>query len=130
VPPPPLPDPDPVARWPLGRAAAVGIAAGIVLGFAFSIRAGVAIVPGVTLLLWLGIGVRRLILLAGALLAVAVPVLYLALLPNDEGGFSFFTYPVDLIAPHWVGVAAVVLLIVALARTLAAARDPGAPRNP
>jgi hypothetical protein len=49
-------------------------------------------------------------------------VLYLALLPADEGGFSF-TYPVDLIVPHWVGVAAVVLLIVALARTLAVARN-------
>jgi hypothetical protein len=121
APPPPLPDPDPVARWPLGRAVAVGLAAGVVLAFAFSIRSGLAIVPGLALLLWLGIGVRRMVLVAGALLALAVPVLYLVLLPKDEGGFSF-TYPVDLIAPHWVGVAAVVLLIVALVRTLAAAR--------
>ncbi|HEV7363756.1 MAG TPA: alpha-(1-_3)-arabinofuranosyltransferase family protein [Solirubrobacteraceae bacterium] len=122
--PPPLPDPDPVARWPLGRAVAVGLAAGVVLAFAFSIRSGLLIVPGLALLLWLGIGVRRLALLAGALLAVVVPVLYLVLLPKDEGGFSF-TYPVDLIVPHWVGVAAAVLLIVALVRTLAAARNSG-----
>jgi hypothetical protein len=125
APPPPLPDPDPVARSPLGRAVALGLAAGVVLGFAFSIRSGLLIAPGVALLLWLGIGVRHLVLLAGALLAVVVPVLYLALLPNDEGGFNFFTYPVDLIVPHWVGVAAVVLLIAALVRTLAVARSNG-----
>jgi hypothetical protein len=124
----PLPDPDPAPRWPLGRAVAVGIAAGIVLGFAFSIRSGIAIAPGVALLLWLGIGARRLALIAGALLAVVVPVLYLLLLPARDGGFSF-TYPVDLIVPHWAGVAAVVLLLVALIRTLAAARRGETPRG-
>jgi hypothetical protein len=122
---PPLPDPDPVARWPLGRAVAAGLAAGVVLGFVFSIRSGLLIAPGVALLLWFGLGVRRLVLFAGALLAVVVPVLYLALLPNEHGGFNFFTYPVDLILPHWFGVVAVVLLIVALVRTLAVARGNG-----
>jgi len=116
-----LPAPDRPARWPLRRAAAAGLAAGAALGFVFALRAGVVIAPAVALILWRGVGARALVLAAGALLGVVVPVLYLVLAPEDRGGFNF-NYAADLIAAHWVGVAALVLVIVALARTLATAR--------
>ena len=60
-------------------------------------------------------------LAAGALLVIAVPAIYMLDLPPNQGGYDF-TYAIDLIAAHWVGVAAIVLLVVALARTLVEAR--------
>jgi len=116
-----LADPDPPARWPLGRAAAAGLLAGAVLGFVFALRAGVLMGPAVTVILYYGVPARRLVLVAGALLAVVVPILYLALPVRNPGGFNT-NLAVERIAAHWVGVAAVFLLITALWRTLAAAR--------
>jgi hypothetical protein len=116
-----LPAPSRAARQPLRRAIALGLLAGIVLGFVFSIRSGLVIAPVVAVIAWRGIGPRALMLAAGALLLVAVPAIYLFDLPANQGGYNF-TYAIDLIAAHWVGVAAVVLLIVALTLTLAQAR--------
>lgn len=116
----PLPAPQD-ARVPLGRAAAIAAGAGVLLGFVFSIRAGVVIVPGLALLLWLGPSTRRLVLAAAALLGVVVPLAYLTFSPPNRHGDDF-NYAVDHITAHWVGVAAVVLLLLALCRTLAAAR--------
>ncbi|HEX8119877.1 MAG TPA: alpha-(1-_3)-arabinofuranosyltransferase family protein [Solirubrobacteraceae bacterium] len=116
------PIPDGVATaWPLRRALLAGLAAGVVLGFVFAIRAGIVIGPAVALLLWRGVPARTLSIAAGALLAVVVPVLYLAIAPRDPGGYNT-NYAVELIAAHWVGVGAVVLIGLALWRTVRAAR--------
>ncbi|HEV2814135.1 MAG TPA: hypothetical protein VGW10_12855, partial [Solirubrobacteraceae bacterium] len=116
----PLPEAG-AAAWPLRRALLAGLAAGVVLGFVFAIRAGVVIAPAVAFVLWRGFSTRALALAAGGLLAVVVPVLYLAIAPRDPGGYNS-NYAVELIAAHWVGVAAVVLVGIALWRTVAAAR--------
>jgi arabinofuranan 3-O-arabinosyltransferase len=123
----PLPEGTP-ARWPLRRAALAGLAAGVVLGFVFAIRAGVVIAPAVAFVLWRGVTPRQLALGAGALLGVVVPVLYLAIDPRDPGGYNS-NYAVELIAAHWVGVAAVVMIVVALFHTVRAAREEGAPEG-
>ncbi|HEX8086142.1 MAG TPA: alpha-(1-_3)-arabinofuranosyltransferase family protein [Solirubrobacteraceae bacterium] len=107
--------------WPLRRALLAGLAAGVVLGFVFAIRAGVVIAPAVAFVLWRGFSAKQLALAAGGLLGVVVPILYLAISPRDPGGYNT-NYAVELIAAHWVGVAAVVLIGIALWRTVAAAR--------
>ena len=107
--------------WPLRKALVAGVVAALALGFVFALRAGVVLGPLVALVLWRGIGARQLALAAGALLAVVVPVLYLAVPVRDPGGFNT-NLAVERIAAHWVGVAAVVLLGAALLRTLVAAR--------
>jgi arabinofuranan 3-O-arabinosyltransferase len=110
------------APWPLPRAALLGLLAGAGLGFVFAWRAGVLIAPAVTLVLWRGIGARALVLAAAALLGLVVPALYLLFEPRNRGGYNF-DYAVDLIGAHWVGVAALVLLLLALGRTAAAQRE-------
>jgi hypothetical protein len=125
--PPPAPLPDAPARpLPIGRAALVALAAGAVLGFVFAARAAPLIAAGVFLVLWRGVGVRPLIVAAGALLLVAVPVLTLAIGVEDRGGYNP-EYAQARMAVHWVVVAAVVLLILALARALGAVRRPRSP---
>ena len=111
---------------PLGRAAAVGLAAALVCGLVFALRAGVLAGPLVALLLWRGVGARTLTLAAGALLAVAVPLVYVLFLPRDRGGFNS-DYAVDLLGAHWLGVAAWLLLALALLRTLPSVRTAAAP---
>jgi len=113
-----LPEPPRPARMPAGRAALLALAAGAALGFVFAARAGPAIALGVFLVLWRGIGVRGLVAGAAALLLVAVPVLTLAVGVEDRGGYNP-EYPVERLPVHWVTVAAVILLALALARSLA-----------
>jgi arabinofuranan 3-O-arabinosyltransferase len=110
-------------RLPFRTAVAAGVLAAVVFGFAFSLRAGVAIGPGMVALLWLGLGVRVLVACAGGLLGVVVPAIYLIFPPEDRGGYNP-GYPVDVLGAHWVGVAAFVFLFVALTRSLRTARDP------
>ena len=117
----PLPAARRPARQPPRRAIGLGMLAGVVLGFVFSIRSGVVIAPVVAVIAWRGIGAPALMLAAGALLLVAVPAIYLFDLPPNQGGYDF-TYAIDLIAAHWVAVAAIVLVAAALARTLIEAR--------
>jgi hypothetical protein len=102
----------------LRRALAWGVGAALLGGFVFALRAGVVIGPAVALILWRGVGARTLGLAAGGLLGVVVPILYLAVPAQDKGGYNT-NAPLEHIAAHWVGVAAIVLLIVALYRTLA-----------
>ncbi|HZN87710.1 MAG TPA: alpha-(1-_3)-arabinofuranosyltransferase family protein [Thermoleophilaceae bacterium] len=102
-----------VRRLPLGRAAAIGLAAGLVGGFLFALRAGVVIGPLVALLLWRGPSIPQLTAAAAALVGLVVPTLYLILMPDDLGGFNS-EYPADLISAHWVAVGAFVLLALAL----------------
>ncbi len=101
------------ARRSLPRAAALGLLAAIPLGYAFAIRAGVALFFLVTFVLWRGYGPRKLALAASALLGVVVPVVYVVASPHDRGGYNF-AYSTQLIWAHWVGVAAIVLLALAV----------------
>jgi hypothetical protein len=113
----PLPLDDRTWRLPLARALLAGGAAAVVFGFVFALRAGVVIGPVTALVLWRGINPRQMITIAGALLAIAVPAIYLIFPATDRGGYGP-AYPVERLGAHWVTVAAVVLLILALARSL------------
>ena len=118
-------------RLPAGRAVAIGVAAGLACGLVFALRAGVVAGPLIALILWRGVGARALILAAGVLLAVAVPAVYALFLPRDKGGFNS-DYAQDLLGAHWLGVAAWLLLALALLRMLPVARRAGggAPPEP
>ena len=119
--------PEPAAeRLPVGRAVALALLAGAVLGFVFAARAAPLIALGTFLILWRGVGVRQLVAAAAALLLVAVPALTLAIGVEDRGGYNP-EYAQARIAVHWVAVAAVILLVLALARVLGAARRRRSP---
>jgi arabinofuranan 3-O-arabinosyltransferase len=109
------------ARFPPGRALAVGAAAGLVCAFLFALRAGIVIGPALAILLWRGVPARTLAVWAGGLLGVAVPLVYVLFLPDDRGGFNS-RYALDLTGAHWIALAALLLLALALWRTLASWR--------
>jgi hypothetical protein len=109
----------PPARATPARAAIAAVAAGAVIAFVFGVQAGIVAIPAVWLILWLGMGARTLTLVAGALLGVVVPILYLAH-TGDDAGANHFDYAIDHLAANWVGVAALVALMAALSRTLVA----------
>ena len=117
---------EPVRPMPARRAAVLALAAGAVLGFVFAARAAPLIAAGVFLILWRGVGVKPLVAGAGALLLVVVPVLTFAVGVEDRGGYNP-EYAQERIAVHWVAVAAVVLLTLALARVLGAWRRRRSP---
>jgi hypothetical protein len=119
--PEPLPVDDRPWRLPARHALAAALLAAAVFGFVFALRAGVVIGPAVGLVLWRGVSARALTLAAGALLAVVVPLLYLLSPGDDRGGYDT-RYAIEHLGAHWVAVAAFVLLVLALARTLATAR--------
>jgi hypothetical protein len=119
--PQPLLGDDRAWRLPLRRALAAGVVAAVVFGFAFALRAGVLIGPAVALILWRGVSTRVLAIGAGVLLAVVVPLLYVLFPGDDRGGYDT-RYAIEHLGAHWVAVAAFVLLVLALAQTLAAAR--------
>lgn len=112
---------DSLAPAPIGRALALGLTAGLVLGFCFSIRAGLLIFIGVTLIARYGIGPGPLTAVAGALLAVVVPLVYVLFPAEDRGGYNP-GYAGEHTGAHWVAVAAYTLLVVALVQTLSTAR--------
>ncbi len=125
-PPPPddpeLPaDDEPRALTPV-HAFAWAIAAGVVFGLVFGVRAGVVSVPVLAVILWRGVGARPLTLVAGALLGIVVPLLYIIDAPSSADG-NHYGYATDHMTAHWVAVAAIGLLFVALWRTLAGARN-------
>jgi hypothetical protein len=100
-------------RKSLPAAAALALLAAVPLGYVFAIRAGAALFLALTFVLWRGYGPRKLALAAAALLGVVVPVIYLVASPQNRGGYNF-AYSTDLIWGHWIGVAAIVLLSLAL----------------
>jgi hypothetical protein len=106
-----------------------GLVAGIVLGFVFAIRAGVVIAPAVALILWRGVSTRVLTAAAGALLVVVVPLLYVLFPGHDHGGYDT-DFAVEQLGAHWGAVAAVVLLLLALGRTLSTASRPSEGARP
>lgn len=108
-------------RVALRTAIAIGLAAALAGGFLFAVRAGLAIGPVVTLLLWRGVEARWLALTAGLLTGVALPAIYVAFTPADHGGFNS-NYANELVGAHWVAVAVWVLLAVAVALSTASRR--------
>jgi membrane protease YdiL (CAAX protease family) len=130
--PPPAAAPPPrvadhgVPVLPARRAAVMALAAGAVLGFVFAARVAPPIALATYVVLRRGTGARALASAAGALLVVVVPVLTLAIPVRNRGGYNP-EYAQSRIAVHWVAVAAVVLLILALARELGAARRRRSP---
>jgi arabinofuranan 3-O-arabinosyltransferase len=107
-------------RCPLPVASAVlwALAAAAAFGFVFGLEAGAVSLPVIAFVLWRGVGARTLTLAAGILLGVVVPVLYLAK-PGQQHGGNHYAYATQHMSAHWVGVAALGLLIGALWRTLA-----------
>ena len=103
-----------------------GLAAALVLGFVFALRAGVVLGPLVAVALYRGVGARALALTGGALLLLVVPVAHL--LGGLPGRGYDTNYAVAHIAAHWAGVAAVCALGMALVLTLRPARARG-PRS-
>ncbi len=105
------------------------------LGFVFAKRAGIVIAVGLFVIFWRGYGPRALAAAAGTLLLVAVPIAYLITDPRNQGGYNF-NYSVELIAAHWLGVAAVIMLGLSAWMTLSAARrrsrrpEPPEPPDP
>ena len=127
--PPPLLPQDGTPRITLPRAAAAALIATIPLCLLFALRSAVLIFPVLTLILWRGVGPRALTAVAAGLLGVVVPLVYAVTSPRDRGGFNF-EYSIDLIWAHWVGVAALILLMVVCWRLLAAARRTRRPSGP
>jgi hypothetical protein len=108
-----LPVDDGLRPWSPRSAAAAGLAAGAVLGFAFALRAGLVIAPAVALILWRGWSPRVLLGAAASLLVVVVPLLYVLFPGDDRGGYDA-DYALEHLGAHWVTVAAVVLLVLAV----------------
>ena len=79
-------------------------------------QTGAAAVVVLWFVLWRGVGARPLTLLAGALLGVVVPILYLTASGDENAGNQAF-YVIDHNTANWVGVAAIGLLMIALWRT-------------
>jgi hypothetical protein len=105
----------------LERSILMGVISGAVIGFVFGLDAGLVAIPAIALILWRGVGPRPLILAAGVLLGLVVPVLYL-LHTGPQQGANHFSYASDHMAANWAGVAALVALMAALWRTLAGTR--------
>jgi hypothetical protein len=135
-PPDPAPFPEPPAAHgvPLPAAIAVALPAAAAVAVCFGLRAGAVAAPLLALLLWRGVGDRALGWAIAALMGVVVPAIYVgvAVLGGaDILGGNSTQYGADRLGAHWVAVAALVLMVVVLWRTLAAARvgrrapDPG-----
>ena len=107
------------ARRSLPVAAALGLALALPLGYLFAIRAGAALFVLLTLVLWRAPHTRTLIVAAAVLLGLAVPLAYVVSQPHNQGGYGF-GYATQTIGAHWLGVAAVVLLALALWRIIRA----------
>jgi hypothetical protein len=123
--PAPLPEPPAAAPLPVTTAIAVALPAAVVVGGLFGLRAGAVAAPLLVLILWRGLSDRAIGLWVLGLLGVVVPAIYVgvSLFSGEEilGGNST-RFGADRLGAHWVAVAAYVLLVVLLVRTLAAAR--------
>jgi arabinofuranan 3-O-arabinosyltransferase len=114
-------EPAEARKLPAGQAALIAIPIAVAFGFAFAARGTPLFAVGVFLVLWRGVGARELALAGGAALAIAVPILTVLIRPDNRGGYNP-EYSIDGVAVHWVAVAGVSLLILALARALSTAR--------
>jgi hypothetical protein len=93
------------------------VIAGCVFAFVFGLLPGIVSIPVVALILWRGIGARRLTLAATVLLGVVVPILYVVH-PGDQSGGNHFGYVMGHLGAHYVAVAALGLLVLALWRSV------------
>lgn len=121
---------NPARRLAPSRAMAGAIPAAVGFGFVFGARAGGVALPLVALGLWRGVGAAPLAGLAGGLLAVPVPLLYL--FGDGSAGGNNAGYAAAHMTAHWLGVAALGLMLAAAVRVLtsAAARPPARGRAP
>jgi hypothetical protein len=106
---------------PIRRALLLGLLAAVILGFCFSIRSSLAIFIGITLIVHFRLRPGLLAGIAGALLAIVVPLIYLLWPAEDRGGYNP-GYAGEHTGAHWFAVAAYVLLAVALVQALSTAR--------
>ncbi len=104
--------PLPLGPLPWGRAVALAATLAIPLGFVFAWRAGIVAAVCLALLFRRGVTDRGLTLTVAGLLGVVVPIAYLISQPENKGGYNF-DYGVELIYAHWIGVAAMILLMLA-----------------
>jgi hypothetical protein len=111
----------PTPRWPAPRAIAAAVPAGLAFGFVFGVVPGILCVPVVAIVLWRGVGARAATVTAAALLGIVVPVLYVVH-PGDERGGNHFGYAMAHLGAHYVAVAALGLLMLALWRSLQSQR--------
>jgi arabinofuranan 3-O-arabinosyltransferase len=107
----------PVSRWSARRALAAALIGAGGLGFVFALRAGVVLGPLLGLALWRGLPERWATRLAGGLLVIVVPAIYLLHPVHNLGGFNP-NYANAEIDAHFVAVLAVCLLGYALVRVL------------
>jgi arabinofuranan 3-O-arabinosyltransferase len=107
----------PVPAWPLARALTAAVPAAFVFGFVLGVIPGIVSMPVIAVVLWRGIGAPRLTLAAAVLLGIVVPVLYVVH-PGDERGGNHFGYAMGHLGAHYVAVAALGLLVLALWRSL------------
>ena len=77
--------------------------------------------PVIAVVLWRGVGATPLTLVAGLLLGIAVPLLYV-LSPGDSSGGNHYGYAAGHMTAQWVGVAALGLLMAALWRSVTGER--------
>jgi arabinofuranan 3-O-arabinosyltransferase len=82
----------------------------------FGVIPGVLSAPAIAFILWRGIGARALTLAATGLLAVVVPIVYLAHTGSQSGG-NHFGYAMAHLGAHYIGVAALGMLTLALWRS-------------
>jgi hypothetical protein len=120
---------DRLPHLPLVTSAIVAALATVPLCLLFALRTSVGIFPVLTFALWRGVPARRLAIVAAGLLGVAVPVAYAIASPQNRGGYNF-DYSIRTIGAHWIGVLALVLLMVACGRMLIAARRLRPPVEP
>jgi hypothetical protein len=126
-------DAPPPRPLPALRAGALAVPAALGFGFVFGIRAGIVALPIAAVLLWRAVPTKRIILAAGGLLVLGVPLLYVLEAPSPAGG-NHAGYAAEHLTAHWVAVAAFGLLALALCRELVGApvpdragRRPGGP---
>ena len=110
--------------WGLPAAAAAGLGAGLASGFLFGLRTGPGAALLVGLVLWRAVGWRPLLAGAVVLLGVVVPAVYLLFPPADLGGYNS-DYAASLVGAHWIAVAAFLLLVLTLVRSLPLSRARG-----
>jgi arabinofuranan 3-O-arabinosyltransferase len=108
-------------RWAWGHSAAAAVPAAVAFGFVFGYGPGLIALPVIAAVLRWGVGARALTLAAGALLGVVVPVVYVVA-PGPQSGGNHFGYAMSHLAAHYVGVAALGLLMVAVWRALSGVR--------
>ncbi len=103
------------------------LAAVVVIGLAFGLRAGAVAAVAFAVIAWRGISDRALGIVAALLLGVGVPLAYVvaAIIHGDEGrGGNSTDFGANRLAAHWMALAALVALALLLVRTLRAQRAP------